>query len=201
MRDKAARSQIASRHRRFRHVEGLRDLRLALDQRPTRSNTYHPGDGAPCALLLAGLDRCRPSRIGTDQAAVDKTPDNQHWRSTTRSRLCRRTCAMGDLRLLQRSKPQVGVPFVLEPGPTGWRYAQSMTAPARARPLGCVGSGRRNGCPGRTKKLSIRKWKRPEGHPLDKNPPIQGSLSLTRSRHQRARREPGVGSRRCRCGP
>jgi hypothetical protein len=25
-----------------------------------------------------------------------------------------------------------GVPFVLEPGPTGWRYAQSMTAPARA---------------------------------------------------------------------
>src|SRR5215467_8052566 len=32
----------------------------------------------------------------------------------------------------------------------------------------------------------LRKWKRPEAHPLDKNPPIQGSLSLTSARPSQA---------------
>jgi hypothetical protein len=80
-----------------------------IAQYDARQGCSFPNFVFDIAVFLAGLDRCRPSRIGTNQAAVDKTPDNQHWRSTTRSRLCRGTCATGDLRLLQRSKPQVRI--------------------------------------------------------------------------------------------
>src|SRR5262245_2441416 len=47
--------------------------------------------------------------LGWVKRRLTKTADKQHWRSTTRSRLCRRTCATGDLRLLQRSKRQVQI--------------------------------------------------------------------------------------------
>jgi hypothetical protein len=86
------------------------------------------------------------------------------------------------------SVPACSAPSKAKPSVAA-KMRPALTAPARAGASMC-GSGRRNGCTGRTKKLTDKKWIGPLGHPLTKISPykVDDRLRFCRRLHRQVGR-------------